>query len=90
MADKVPITLKLAFEFGASSEEFKFLRTWTQPKNSENLTASSIGTMNIEYLVVDYELIVEDMNIRLPVPSHLNVDIKTLLEERRNSLTCGD
>lgn len=54
------------------------------------LSAGSFALLNVEFLVTDAELAAEDQLIGLSILPHLDVDTKTLLENRRDLLDGTD
>lgn len=84
------VTLQVPLKEGSDAFKFTSSQSWTASRTVPEPSAGAFVLRNIEYLVADADLVVQDLDIGLLALRRLGVDIKTLLENRRDLLDKTD
>lgn len=85
-----PVRLSVALKAGQDPETFSFSRSWTSLRTVLHLSSGQLALSNVTFLVADGDLPCEDLLVGLPVLRHLQVDTRTLLEDRVSVLDGTD
>lgn len=80
------VTMQVALKDEDDAKQFKISQIWSVPRTILKLFADPLPLLNLECLVSNSDLAVKDFLLGLPVIRHLEVDTKTLLEERKDLL----
>lgn len=83
-------TLSVALKSDKTPQTFTFSKAWTTPRTILHLTSGQMALIDVRFLVADYDLTCEDLLIGYPVFKHLQVDTRTLLEQKRAALEGAD
>lgn len=86
----LPVKLNVALKTGQDPQSFSFSRSWTPPKTVLHLAAGNLTLVSVTFLIANDDPSCEDLLIGLPVLHHLQVDTRTLLENRFSSLDSTD
>lgn len=85
-----PVILKVGIQKGDECQFFKFHRSWKVLRTVIQLSTGQMAFVKMTYFVADDKIACQDLLIGRAVLLHLQVDYRTLLENKRALLDRTD